>query len=56
MMVTHDAYSHHFLFIKDGQLFNEIQRGSNRHTFYQHIVDVLALLGGKTDDVLPIRS
>ncbi len=60
LMVTHDAlaasYCHRVLFIKDGRLYNEIRRGTNRQTFYQHIVDVLALLGGNTYDVLPIRS
>ncbi len=59
MMVTHDAlsasYCQRILFIKDGRLYNEIRRGSNRQMFYQHIVDVLALLGGNTHDVLPIR-
>ena len=33
---------------------HEIRRASTRRILYQHIVDVLALLGGKTDDVLPI--
>ncbi len=60
LMVTHDplaaSYCHRILFIKDGQIYNEIRRGNNRQTFYQHIVDVLALLGGNTNDVLPIRS
>jgi putative ABC transport system ATP-binding protein len=59
MLVTHDAlaasYCHRIIFIKDGRLYNEIRRGSNRQAFYQQIVDVLALLGGNTDDVLPIR-
>ena len=59
MLVTHDSlaasYCHRVIFIKDGRFYNEIRRGANRQTFYQQIVDVLALLGGKTDDVLPIR-
>jgi putative ABC transport system ATP-binding protein len=59
MLVTHDAlaasYCHRIIFIKDGRLYNEIRRGSNRQAFYQQIVDVLALLGGNTDDILPIR-
>lgn len=59
MLVTHDAlaasYCHRVIFIKDGRFYNEIRRGSNRQTFYQHIVDVLALLGGNVNDVLPIR-
>lgn len=59
MMVTHDAqaasYCHRVIFIKDGRFYNEIWRGSHRQAFYQNIVDVLALLGGNTDDVLPVR-
>jgi putative ABC transport system ATP-binding protein len=59
MMVTHDAlaasYCRRVIFIKDGQLYNEIRRGNNRQIFYQQIVDMLGLLGGNTYDVLPIR-
>jgi putative ABC transport system ATP-binding protein len=59
MLVTHDAlaasYCHRVIFIKDGRFYNEIRRGSNRQTFYQQIVNVLALLGGNVNDVLPIR-
>ena len=59
MMVTHDAqaasYCHRVIFIKDGRFYNDIRRGGHRQAFYQNIVDVLALLGGNTDDVLPIR-
>ena len=59
MLVTHDAqaasYCHRVIFIKDGRFYNEIRRGSHRPAFYQNIVDVLALLGGNTDDVLPVR-
>ena len=59
MLVTHDAlaasYCHRVIFIKDGRFYNEIRRGGNRQTFYQQIVDVLALLGGNVNDVLPIR-
>ncbi|GHO68782.1 ABC transporter ATP-binding protein YxdL [Ktedonobacter sp. SOSP1-52] len=60
LLVTHDAfaasYCHRIIFIKDGRFYNEIRRGTNRQIFYQQIVDVLALLGGNTDDVLPIRQ
>jgi putative ABC transport system ATP-binding protein len=39
LMVTHDAfaasYCHRVLFIKDGQLYNEIYRGNNRQTFFR---------------------
>lgn len=50
MMVTHDplaaSYCNRILFIKDGQIYNEIYKGENRIQFYQEIIDVLSLLGG----------
>ena len=50
MMVTHDpvaaSYCHRILFIKDGEIYNEIYKGDNRAKFYQDIMDVLSLLGG----------
>ncbi|MBC1526010.1 ABC transporter ATP-binding protein [Listeria seeligeri] len=57
MMVTHDAFAASFckriLFIKDGELYTEIYRGSkSRKEFFQKILDVLAKLGGDTDDVI----
>lgn len=51
MLVTHDplaaSYCSRILFIKDGYIYNEIYRGDNRQKFYQEIIDVLALLGGR---------
>lgn len=51
MLVTHDPYAASFcsrvVFIKDGQLYNEIYCGESRQAFYQKIMDVLSLLGGK---------
>ncbi|WEK55983.1 MAG: ABC transporter ATP-binding protein [Candidatus Cohnella colombiensis] len=59
MLVTHDAvaasYCHRVIFIKDGQLFNEINYGGNRQAFYQKIIDVLSLLGGNAHDLSTIR-
>ena len=50
MMVTHDpvaaSYCNRILFIKDGEIYNEIYKGDNRVKFYQEIMDVLILLGG----------
>ncbi len=56
-MITHDplaaSYCHRILFIKDGKLFNEINRGSKEQSaFYRDIIDVLTLLGGDTIDVI----
>lgn len=57
LMVTHDvlaaSYCHRILFIKDGKLFNEINRGEKtQRDFYKDIIDVLTLLGGDTLDVI----
>lgn len=57
IMVTHDAYSASYakriLFLKDGKLFNELQKGQkSRSEIYHQILDVLALLGGDVSDVI----
>ncbi len=51
LMVTHDAYSASYaarvLFIKDGKIFNEINKANKkREEFYDEIINVLTLLGG----------
>lgn len=51
LMVTHDAfcasYANRILFLKDGRIFNELQKGEKtRNIFYHEILDVLTLLGG----------
>ena len=56
-MVTHDAFSASYatrvIFIKDGRIFNEIQRGdSTRKEFFDKIIDVVTLLGGDLNDAL----
>ncbi|WP_371404167.1 ABC transporter ATP-binding protein [Bacillus toyonensis] len=59
MLVTHDPYAASFcsrvIFIKDGQLYNEIYCGESRQAFYQKIMDVLSLLGGKRHDFSSVR-
>ncbi|MGZ0050956.1 ABC transporter ATP-binding protein [Brevibacillus gelatini] len=59
MMVTHDplaaSYCHRVIFIKDGQLHNEMYRGENRQAFFQKIIDALSFLGGNTYDLSTIR-
>lgn len=46
MMVTHDpfsaSYCERIMFIKDGELYKELQCTSNREVFYKEILDVLA--------------
>lgn len=54
LMVTHDAFaaSHatRTVFVRDGRLFNEVSRGNTaRATYYQHIMEVMAFLGGDLD-------
>lgn len=50
VMVTHDAftasYCQRILFIKDGMIFSEIVRQSDRLTFFQKIIDMQAAIGG----------
>ncbi len=54
LMVTHDAfaasYSTRTVFVRDGRLFNDVSRGDNaRSHYYQHIMEVMAFLGGDPD-------
>lgn len=56
LMVTHDAFSASYckriLFLKDGEIFNEIVRGKkSRREFLNEILDILALTGGDSDYV-----
>ena len=56
LMVTHDplsaSYCNKILFLKDGKIFNRMEKGEKkRNDFYNEILDVLALLGGDTRDV-----
>ena len=57
LMVTHDSftasYASRVVFIKDGQIFNEIRRGQDdRKTFFNKIIDVVTMLGGDLNDAL----
>ena len=41
------------IFIKDGKIFNEINRGKNsRKEFFDKIINVMTLLGGDLNDAL----
>ncbi|MEK4760084.1 ABC transporter ATP-binding protein [Viridibacillus sp. FSL E2-0187] len=55
LMVTHDPYVASFcdrvIFIKDGNLYNQIHRGSKQGEFYQNIMDTLTFLGGGRNDI-----
>ena len=55
LMVTHDAFSasycHRILFIKDGQVFNELHRGTDtRKEFFTKILEVVSVLGGEQSE------
>ena len=57
LMVTHDAftasYAPRVIFIKDGKIFNELQKGDkSRREFFDDIIDVVTLLGGEMNDAL----
>ncbi|MBY6276189.1 ABC transporter ATP-binding protein [Symbiobacterium thermophilum] len=60
VMVTHDAfaasYCRRIQFIRDGQIYTEIRRGSSREAFFQQILDVLSLMGGGRDEPLANRG
>lgn len=56
LMVTHDAFSASYcsriLFIKDGELFNEIHRGTkSRKDFFDEVIEVVSVLGGEANDL-----
>lgn len=59
LMVTHDpvaaSFCNRVIFIKDGELYNEIQKGESRQKFFQQIIDVTSLLGGNNNDLSSIR-
>lgn len=57
LMVTHDSftasYASRVIFIKDGKIFHEINRGGEgRKVFFDKIIDVITLLGGDVSDAL----
>ena len=56
LMVTHDpfcaSYCNKILFLKDGKIFNKIEKGERtQKEFYNNILDILSLLGGNFRDV-----
>ena len=57
LMVTHDSFSASYadrvIFIKDGKLFNEINKGNDtRKEFFDKIIDVETVLGGDLNNVI----
>ncbi|MDR6553421.1 ABC transporter ATP-binding protein [Paenibacillus qinlingensis] len=57
LIVTHDAFAASYctrvVFIKDGKLFTELNRGtSSRKEFFNKVMDVLSVLGGGASDLI----
>ncbi|MGL5712022.1 MAG: ABC transporter ATP-binding protein [Paraclostridium sp.] len=50
LMVTHEPYTASFckkvIFIKDGQVYKELEKHEDREIFYKDILDVLSKIGG----------
>ncbi len=51
LMVTHDvfaaSYCQKILFIRDGEIYNELYGGSDKKQFFDSIIDVMSMLGGE---------
>ncbi len=51
LMVTHDvfaaSYCQKILFIRDGEIYNELHAGENKKQFFDAIIDVMSVLGGE---------
>lgn len=50
LMVTHDvfaaSYCQKILFIRDGEIYNELYSGNDKKQFFDSIIDVMSMLGG----------
>lgn len=59
LLVTHDAqaasYCDRVIFIRDGKIYTEINKGESRQLFFQKIIDTLSLMGGDSDDLSSVR-
>ncbi len=51
LMVTHDvfaaSYCQKILFIRDGEIYNELYAGNDKKQFFDSIIDVMSMLGGE---------
>ena len=51
LMVTHDvfaaSYCHKIMFIRDGEIYNELYAGDDKKQFFDSIIDVMSVLGGE---------
>lgn len=50
LMVTHDvfaaSYCHKIMFIRDGEIYNELYADDDRKVFFDQILNVMSVLGG----------
>ena len=51
LMVTHDvfaaSYCQKIMFIRDGEIYNELYAGENKREFFDSIIDVMSVLKGE---------
>ena len=51
LMVTHDvfaaSYCQKIMFIRDGEIYNELYSSSDKKQFFDSIIDVMSILGGE---------
>lgn len=51
LMVTHDvfaaSYCQKILFIRDGEIYNELYAGEDKKKFFDTIIDIMSVLGGE---------
>lgn len=51
LMVTHDvfaaSYCQKIMFIRDGEIYNELYAGKDKKQFFDSIIDVMSILGGE---------
>ncbi|WP_432409375.1 ABC transporter ATP-binding protein [Wukongibacter sp. M2B1] len=51
LMVTHDvfaaSYCEKIMFIRDGEIYNELYAGNDKKEFFDSIIDVMSVLGGE---------
>ncbi|ADU28898.1 ABC transporter ATP-binding protein [Evansella cellulosilytica] len=51
LMVTHDvfaaSYCEKIMFIRDGEIYNELYAGEDKKQFFDSIIDVMSVLGGE---------
>lgn len=51
LMVTHDvfaaSYCEKIMFIRDGEIYNELYAGNNKKEFFDSIIEVMSVIGGE---------